>query len=148
MQPPSPDPLTQQPPPQPPRARSHGRGRNGPLAKLLERAAREQRPAPDPLEQITALSGVHVRLLDSSHELLEAYHTLLEQLRDVQSEEAEPVELTVAAGPFMSLDAVRDFERALAAIPGVIDVAVRGYERGDRAIVDVQLRDPPPSGTP
>ncbi|MBV9197892.1 MAG: hypothetical protein JO168_27460 [Solirubrobacterales bacterium] len=111
---------------------------------MLERAARGQRANPDPLEQITALSGVHVRLLDSSHELLEAYHSLLEQLRGAEAggAEPEPVELTVAAGPFMSLDAVRDFERALAAIPGVLDVAVRGYERGDRAIVDVQLRDP------
>ena len=117
---------------------------------MLERAAREQRPAPDPLEQITALSGVHVRLLDSSHELLEAYQMLLEQLRDMPDEEPEPepVELTVAAGPFMSLDAVRDFERALAAIPGVIDVAVRGYERGDRAVVEVQLRDPAAGRTP
>jgi hypothetical protein len=47
--------------------------------------------------------------------------------------------MTVSAGPFMSIDAVRDFERALAALPGVIEVAVRGYDRGDRAIVDVQL---------
>ena len=36
------------------------------------------------------------------------------------------------------------FERALAELPGVVEVAVRGYERGDRAIVDVQLRHPTP----
>ena len=143
--------------PLPPRPRRRTRrGRSGPLAAALEAA--HERSNPDPLEQITALSGVHTRLLDLSHELLEAYHTLLEHLgaaetpedeaaeaeiAETQAEEerAETFELTVAAGPFMSLDTVRDFEHALAEIPGVIDVAVRGYERGDRAIVDVQLRD-------
>jgi len=37
---------------------------------------------------------------------------------------------------------VRGFERTLAGMPGVREVEVRGYEGGDRAIVDVQLIDP------
>ncbi|HET9104523.1 MAG TPA: hypothetical protein VFN55_14300 [Solirubrobacteraceae bacterium] len=47
--------------------------------------------------------------------------------------------LTVAAGPFPSVDAVRAFERTLAALPGVDSAEVRGYESGDRAVVDVHL---------
>ncbi len=45
----------------------------------------------------------------------------------------------VSAGPFASLDAVRAFERAVAALPGVREVTVRGYETGNRAILEVQL---------
>ena len=77
-------------------------------------------------------------MLGSLRGLLDAYDALLEQLR-YEEESSGPVELTVSAGPFMSIDAVRDFERALTRLPGVTEVAVRGYERGDRAIVDVQL---------
>ena len=47
--------------------------------------------------------------------------------------------LTVTAGPFASLDAVRAFERTLATLPGVTSAEVRGYEGGDRAVVDVHL---------
>jgi hypothetical protein len=45
----------------------------------------------------------------------------------------------VSAGPFPSMDALREFERAIAALPGVREVAVRGYESGNRAIIEVQL---------
>ena len=55
---------------------------------------------------------------------------------------ASPRQVTVSAGPFASTDAVRGFERTLAGMPGVGEVEVRGYEGGDRAIVDVQLIDP------
>ena len=45
----------------------------------------------------------------------------------------------VSAGPFPSMDALREFEHAVAALPGVREVAVRGYESGNRAILEVQL---------
>lgn len=98
----------------------------------------------NPLDEIVALTDLHRRLLESGLDLLAAYEAILERLR-----ESEPpasghslVEVTVTAGPFMSLDAVRAFEAAMSTLPGVIDVAVRGYERGNRAIVDVQLNQP------
>ena len=47
--------------------------------------------------------------------------------------------LTVTAGPFGSLEAVRAFEQTLAGLPGVASAEVRGYESGDRAVVDVDL---------
>jgi hypothetical protein len=46
---------------------------------------------------------------------------------------------TVFAGPFSSIPELRDFERALAEMPGVRDVHVRGYEGADRAIIEVTL---------
>ena len=54
-------------------------------------------------------------------------------------------DVTVAAGPFVSLDALRSFEHAVSRLPGVRDVAVRGYEGSDRAIIEVRL-DPTDSG--
>ncbi len=45
----------------------------------------------------------------------------------------------VSAGPFPSMDALREFERAVLQLPGVRGVAVRGYETGNRAILEVQL---------
>lgn len=50
-----------------------------------------------------------------------------------------PEAITVSAGPFANLDAVRGFERALRSLPGVEGAEVRGYEGGDRALVDVHL---------
>ena len=51
-------------------------------------------------------------------------------------------EFSVSAGPFGSTEALRAFERALERIPEVREVEVRGYEGGDRAIVDVHLFEP------
>jgi hypothetical protein len=45
----------------------------------------------------------------------------------------------MSAGPFPGMDALREFERAVAELPGVREVAVRGYETGNRAILEVQL---------
>jgi hypothetical protein len=67
------------------------------------------------------------------------------RLRAIQAElqrargPAPTAEVTVCAGPFASLDAVRAFERALAELPGVREVARRGFEGSDRAIIDVVL---------
>jgi hypothetical protein len=143
--PPPPRELLAEPPPRPGPTGRHGpgpTGRHGPLEEVLQ-AARELQPPsvpePEPTEllgQIGALTELHRRLLESSHDLLVAYEAVLNELR---APSAGAVEVTVTAGPFMSLDAVRAFEAALATLPGVADVAVRGYERGNRAIVDVQL---------
>ena len=47
----------------------------------------------------------------------------------------------VAAGPFATIEDVRAFEAALASVPGVRAVTVRGYEGDDRAIFDVEIGD-------
>jgi hypothetical protein len=49
--------------------------------------------------------------------------------------------IPVAAGPFPSTEDVRAFEAALASVPGVRGVTVRGYEGDDRAIFDVEIGD-------
>jgi hypothetical protein len=37
---------------------------------------------------------------------------------------------------------VRSFEVAVAALPGVLEVTLRGYEGADRAIFDVRMDEP------
>lgn len=49
--------------------------------------------------------------------------------------------LTVDAGPFRDIATLSAFEQAIARIPAVADVYVRGFE-GDRALIDVQLAQP------
>ena len=48
----------------------------------------------------------------------------------------------VDAGPFPGLAAVRAFEAALAALPGVAEVELRGFEAEDRAVFEVRLARP------
>jgi hypothetical protein len=49
---------------------------------------------------------------------------------------------SVTAGPFASIDALRRFEAALAALPEVSEVVLREYAGEDRAVLDVHLREP------
>jgi hypothetical protein len=107
----------------------------------------------EPRLQLQALSQLAGRLLASMRELLDGYEQFLEQIPAVSPPAAgrppAPTrqqapgrvvpDVTVAAGPFMSLDALRSFERAVSRLPGVRDVAVRGYEGSDRAIIEVRL---------
>ena len=51
----------------------------------------------------------------------------------------EPARVTLSAGPFASIEALREFEAALSHLRGVREVVVRGYEGTDRAIIDVRL---------
>jgi hypothetical protein len=77
------------------------------------------------------------------HELLERYEAVLRLLPapDPRPAAAGRDDLTVSVGPFATIEALREFERALAGLPGVREVAVRAFEGSDRAIVDVQLED-------
>jgi hypothetical protein len=59
----------------------------------------------------------------------------------LEAHAADHGSVDVSAGPFPSLDALREFERAVAELPGVCEVTVRGYETGNRAILEVQLRE-------
>jgi hypothetical protein len=169
--PPSPD-----PPSAPERPRRHGR--SGPLAAVLQRAARTAAPEPAAAEQpeappsavqraqdarvqledlerqLHALADLRDKLLASIRELVDGYQAAAHVQPGTSPrpgegvKDAEAGELTVSAGPFASLDAVRAFERAVSDLPGVRETSVRGYEGSDRAIVDVRLdadRASPPS---
>ena len=46
---------------------------------------------------------------------------------------------SVSAGPFASTEALRSFQAALQSLPEVRAVELRGFEGGDRAILDVHL---------
>ncbi len=48
--------------------------------------------------------------------------------------------VSVIAGPFDRIAAVRAFTAALAGLPEVAGVELRGYEAADRAVLGVRLR--------
>jgi hypothetical protein len=93
-------------------------------------------------------------LLAAIDELIAAYESAVADQPDAPP--ARPVdrrevqtEAIIAAGPFASVPEVREFARALAEMPGVRDVHVRGYTGVDRAIIEVTLGptgEPPPRG--
>ena len=104
-------------------------------------------PVPPPLPSAGAapLTELHAKLLASFRGLLDAYEWLLAQA--AQQPAPPPPEPAVhgagvTAGPFASTDAVRAFEAQLAGLPSVRMVSVRGYEGADRAIFDVDIREP------
>lgn len=149
-------------------------GRAGPLAAVLQRASRmaphsgenppaahqtrraeEARAQLDDLErQLHALADLRDKLLASIRELVDGYQAAaLAQpgAGPPPGEGPEPAgaaEVTVSAGPFANLDAVRAFEHSVARLPGVRETSVRGYEGTDRAIVDVRLADMGPEAPP
>ncbi len=104
--------------------------------------------SPGPPPGTGPLTELHVKLLASFRELLDAYEWLLTQTSQPPAllspaPTAPPSQTTgVRAGPFTSLDAVRAFEAALGSTAGVRSVTVRGYEGDDRAIFDVELGEP------
>jgi hypothetical protein len=94
-----------------------------------------------PAAVIHDLIELHERLLTSMRVLLSAYEAAIAKL-PTSGEGSAVQEFTVAAGPFASTESLRKFERTLAAIPDVREVAIRGYEGEDRAIVDVRFNEP------
>src|SRR5207302_7991958 len=115
-------------------------GRSGPLSSLLSRASRQQASL-DPIAEVAALTDVHLKLLSATSDLLEAYQRILTQMPRSESPPLSigPAEMTLSAGPFETTEAVRSFERTLSELPEVLDVAVRGYERGNRVLIEVRL---------
>jgi hypothetical protein len=120
-----------------------------------ERPEREPKPGPEAARrsappattQIDLLAQLYGTLIASVRELLGGYELMASRLAPAPAPLGEPgrgpdapSEVTVSAGPFTGTAALHDFERALSELPGVRAVALRGYEAGDRAIVDVQLR--------
>ncbi len=88
-------------------------------------------PAPAD-ERLAELVEAHERMLELHRELLSQYAEVLER-------RAADTTLAVTAGPFSTAAAVREFERALGALPGVDGVVVREYPGEDRVQLDVRL---------
>lgn len=111
------------------------------------------------IAELRGLISDHARLLDAMGVVLASGERLLARVdalapapvpADTGSPSqgtagaGSPSQLTVVAGPFASLHSVRDFERSLETLPNVASVQARGYEGGDRAVVDVRLARPNP----
>jgi hypothetical protein len=92
-------------------------------------------PAPPTVAAPAALAGPQAKLLSSMRELLDAYGLLLAQSHSPP----QPTPVGLSAGPFATRDAVRAFEQALVALPGVSDVALRGYDVDNRVVFDVHV---------
>jgi hypothetical protein len=107
-------------------------------------------PAADP--QIQSLTELSARLLASIRELLAGYEGVLvggsRPVRRLAPSRArirpDAGGVTLSAAPFASLEALHEFEQAVSRLPGVREVAVRGYEGTDRAIIEVRLDRPTP----
>ncbi len=83
--------------------------------------------------QLAELLEAHERLLELHRELLSQYAEVLERRA------GESAMVAVTAGPFATAGTLREFERALAALPGVSAVTVREYLGDDHVQVDVRL---------
>jgi hypothetical protein len=104
-----------------------------PVARLgpPEPAVSAPRPAAD-----ARLEAMCASLLRSLRELLAGYEIALGH---VDAGQPAP-SVTLAAGPFSGIEVLEEFQRAMAELPQVADVSVRGYEGRDRAILEVRLR--------
>jgi hypothetical protein len=89
-------------------------------------------PADDVLDELRALVDTQERLLHSVRELLRAHQPA--------AGPDDPGRLGLTVGPLHSPEDLRAFESALAELPAVDAIQLRGYEGGDRAVLDVQLR--------
>jgi hypothetical protein len=135
-----------------------------PLRRLLV-------PSTDDPAAFAMLGGLCASLVESTRRLLDGFEAVLAQvsragtgersaapqperkrgdprppgsgpeLGPAGPDKAEPGGLTLTAGPFASTESLREFERTLAGLPGVRDVALRGYEPANRAILEVQLEE-------
>ena len=125
-QPPTPEPPPPPPPAEPPPSPSRRRSRR-------RRSTRRH--------QVEALTELSERLVASMRELLVGYERVLAPASGRRPEPAPPASapVTLLAGPFASIEALREFEAALSHLRGVREVTVRGYEGTDRAIIDVRL---------
>jgi hypothetical protein len=101
-------------------------------------------PPPVPEPALEVLEQLAAALLASTRELLAGYERVLTPMSPAPPARppragTERPEVSVSAGPFPSLEVLREFEAAVSRLPKVRDVAVRAYEGTDRAIIDVRL---------
>jgi hypothetical protein len=116
-----------------------------PQSKAEPQPVPEREPEPlrlvEPAEASGSVRAAQLaELLDAHERLLELHRELLSQYAEVLERRAgESAMVAVTAGPFATAGTVREFERALAALPGVSAVTVREYLGDDRVQVDVRL---------
>jgi outer membrane biosynthesis protein TonB len=128
-EPPPPPPTPEPPPPPPPPS------------------IPEPPPVPAPAlgashQQVEVLTELSERLVASMRELLAGYERVLAPRSGRPTPAplaAASAQVTLLAGPFASTESLREFETALSHLRGVREVAVRGYEGTNRAIMDVRL---------
>ncbi len=108
---------------------------------MLQRSRRQSDPQSAPEAPAPSGSAGVTVLAAMQEQQLELIRELIDVLRANMSSEPESpaVTLTVSAGPFATNEEVREFARELAGAPRVREVALRGYEGEDRALLDVQL---------
>jgi hypothetical protein len=128
-----PDPPAPVPPPPPPPLPEP------PARPPIPEPAPPPPPPPDRAldNQIRALAELSERLVASMRELLDGYERVLVPAARLRAAPAPSV--PVVAGPFASIEALREFEVALSHLRGVHEVTLRGYEGRDHAIIDVRL---------
>ncbi len=125
-----------------------------PAAAPVAGPAADTTPPPTPDPHLQALTELSARLLASMRELLAGYERMLvpsasrqpgrrAESPRVRARPDDP-SVTVSAAPFATTEALREFEAAVARLPGVREVAVQGYEGTDRAIIAVRLDQPNP----
>ena len=102
-----------------------------PLPPRIELPSLSREPAVDLIAELRSLAATQERLLASLRELA--------QVPPAAVAEARSDVVAVSVGPLESTGALRAFERALSRVTGVRSVRVRGYEGGDRALIDVHL---------
>ena len=133
--PPPPDPGPPEPPPPPPPPDPGPPEPPPPPPIPAPALASGRRPSAD--------AAVARHLVASIRELLAGYDRLLSADEPAPwrpaRRRADAGAVTLAAGPFPSIESVRAFEAAVARLPGVRDVDLQAYEGTDRAIIDVRL---------
>jgi hypothetical protein len=115
----------------PPASASPGSGppASGPSAGL---GSGEAQAAAEMLSRLCELVAAQEGMLSSMRQLLATAQQRADAARSPQA-------LGVRAGPFTSTAALRSFQAALEALPGVRAVELREFEGADRAILDVHL---------
>ncbi|MEO6858694.1 MAG: hypothetical protein ABI323_08920 [Solirubrobacteraceae bacterium] len=101
-------------------------------------------PAPETARPESALVARLRELTTAQESVLSSIRELLGAVERVaMAEPRAPVPVgtpfSVSAGPFASTEALRSFQAALQSLPEVRSVELRGFEGGDRAILDVHL---------
>jgi hypothetical protein len=97
------------------------------------------------IEELRRLADTQERLLRTTRGLIASHESGPERGSEYTATRG-PVpsdHLDISVGPLHSTDGLRAFAQALSEIPGVRTVDLRGYEGGDRAILDVQLEPRP-----
>ncbi|HEY2006390.1 MAG TPA: hypothetical protein VGG87_08050 [Solirubrobacteraceae bacterium] len=102
---------------------------SGPSAAL---GPGEAQAAAEMLSRLCELVAAQEGMLSSMRQLLATAQQRADAARSPQA-------LGVRAGPFTSTAALRSFQAALEALPGVRAVELREFEGADRAILDVHL---------